>query len=575
MKIRNSLAGLLIVTLFSSTSWAEENYKLSPDSLPQPGVPKGKIVGPLQWKSKIFPGTVRDYAVYVPAQYDANKPACVLVVQDGLQRAQGWKIPTVLDNLIHKKEVPVTIGIFISPGVVPAPHKHAQPRFNRSFEYDAMGDRYARFLIEEILPEVGKTYNLSNDPNDRAIAGSSSGAICAFTVAWERPDAFRRVLSTVGTFVSLRGGNEYSALVRKFEPKPIRVFLQDGSNDLNLYGGSWFIANQQMLSALKFSGYDVKHVWGEGGHNAKHSTAIMPDALRWLWRDYPKPIKSGTAPNRRTDVTIPGEGWQLVSEGHRFTEGPAVNARGEVFFTDIPNNRIHKVDLSGKVSVFAENSPGVNGLMFAADGKLYACQNGTKQIVRYDAEGNAEKVAGNTPANDLVVLPFGTYYTDPGNKKVWFIDKSGKQTLVDEGIAFPNGVITSPDQTLLFVSDTRSRFIYSYQIQADGSLAHKQRYGHVHIPDNANGSGADGMTVDAQGRLYLTTRIGLQIFDQLGRCHQILTKPQNAWLSNVVFGGPNLDTLYVTCGDKVYRRKVKAKGVVPWQAAVKAPRPGL
>ena len=153
MKIRNFLAGLLIVTLFSSTSWAEENYKLSPDSLPQPGVPKGKIVGPLQWKSKIFPGTVRDYAVYVPAQYDANKPACVLVVQDGLQRAQGWKIPTVLDNLIHKKEVPVTIGIFISPGVVPAPHENAQARYNRSFEYDAMGDRYARFLIEEMLPD--------------------------------------------------------------------------------------------------------------------------------------------------------------------------------------------------------------------------------------------------------------------------------------------------------------------------------------------------------------------------------------------------------------------------------------
>ena len=564
-----------VMALVGSVALAQENYQPTADSMPQPGVPKGKIVGPLQWESTIYPGTVRDYTVYVPAQYEASKPACVLVVQDGLRRAEGWKLPTVLDNLIHKQEVPVTIGIFVSPGVVPAPHDGAQPRFNRSFEYDAMGDRYARFLIEEMLPEVAKAYNLSDDPNDRAIAGSSSGAICAFTVAWERPDAFRRVLSTVGTFVSLRGGNEYPALVRKFEPKPIRVFLQDGKNDLNLYGGSWWIANQQMLSALEFSGYDVKHVWGDGGHDAIHSTAIMPDALRWLWRDYPQPIEPGTAPSRRTDIILPGENWQLVSQGHKFTEGPAVNAKGEVFFTDIPNGRIHKIDLSGKVSLFAENSPGVNGLMFGADGKLYACQNGKQRIVRYDEVGNEEPFVENCPSNDLVMLPFGGFYTDPTNKKVWFVSNSGKRTLADEGIEFPNGVITSPDQTLLVVSDTRGRFTYSYQIQSDGSLAHKQRYGHVHVADGVRDSGADGMTVDNEGRLYLTTRLGLQVFDQLGRCHLILTKPQDAWLSNVVFGGPDLDTLYVTCGDKVYRRKVKAKGVVPWQAPAEPPKPRL
>ena len=570
----------LIVSTFSvialvSGARAEESYPVSPDSKPQDGVPKGEIKGPFQWKSKIFPGTMREYAVYVPSQYEAKKPACVLVVQDGLRRAQGWKVPTVLDNLIHKKEVPVTIGIFISPGVVPAANENAQPRFNRSFEYDAMGDRYARFLIEEMLPEVGKTYNLSDDPNDRAIAGSSSGAICAFTVAWERPDAFRRVLSTVGTYVSLRGGNEYPALVRKFEPKPIRVFLQDGSNDLDLYGGSWWIANQQMLSALQFSGYDVKHVWGEGGHNGKHSTAIMPDALRWLWRDYPKPIKAGVAPNRRTKIVIPGEDWQLVSEGHRFTEGPAVNAKGELFFTDIPNGRIHKIDSEGEVTVFAENSPGVNGLMFGSDGILYACQNGKQRIVRYAEDGTEEIVVDNAPSNDIIVLPFGSYYTDPNNKKVWFINKNNERKVVDEGVGFPNGIITSTDQTLLFVSDTRGRFIYSYQIQPDGSLKHKQRYGHVHMPDDVQSSGADGMTMDTEGRLYLTTSLGLQIFDQLGRCHLILTKPQDAWLSNVVFGGPDLDTLYVTCGGKVYRRKVKVKGVIPWQTPVKPPKPRL
>ncbi len=569
----------LAVALFASTAAGQnrEDPQLGPDSKPQEGVPRGEIQGPFKWKSEIFPGTVRNFWIYVPAQYrDRSGPACVLVVQDGLGRARGWKLTTVLDNLIHKKEMPVTIGIFISPGVVPAPHANARPRFNRSFEYDAMGDRYARFLIEEILPHVSEKYDLSDRPDDRAIAGASSGGICAFTAAWERPDAFRRVLSTIGTYVGLRGGNEYPTLIRKTEPRPIRVFLQDGSTDLNIYGGDWWMANQDMLSALKFAGYDVKHAWGSGGHSSKHAAAILPDALRWLWRDYPAPIEVGRTAKRRTDILVPGEGWKLVSEGHKFTEGPAVNARGEVFFTDIPAGRIHRVNLAGEVSVFVENSPGVNGLMFGPDDYLYACQNGNQQIVRYSAEAKEAVFVEKAPSNDLIILSKGgSYYTDPNNKKVWHVDGDGKRRLVDEGIEFPNGVIASTDQTLLFVADTRGRFIYSFQIQPDGSLAHKQKYGHLHVTDDRRDSGADGMTVDTQGRLYVTTRLGIQVLDQLGRVHFIVDKPQNAWVSNVVFGGADLDTLYVTCGDKVYSRKVKAKGVVPWKAPVKPPRPRL
>ncbi len=563
---------LLRVALLAN---AQENYPPHPDSQLRADVRQGETTGPFSWNSQVFPGTVRDYWIYVPAQYDGTKPACLMVVQDGLNRAKGWNLTTVMDNLIHQGEMPVTIGIFIDPGIVPAPHDNAQPRFNRSFEYDSMGDRYVRFLLEEILPEVGKTYRLSDDPNDRAIAGASSGAICAFTAAWERPDAFRRVLSTIGTYVGLRGGNEYPTLVRKTEPKPIRVFLQDGSNDLNLYGGDWWTANQDMLSALKFAGYDVHHAWGEGGHNGKHAAAIMPDALRWLWRDYPKPITVGKGAPRRTDILIPGEDWQVVSAGHKFTEGPAVNEKGEVFFTDIPNDRIHKIGLDGQVTVFVEHSAKSNGLMFSPDGYLYACQNGNQRIVRYDAEGHEETVVEDAPCNDLVVLPRGGYYTDPGNGKVWHVDDDGQRRVVDDSIERPNGIITSADQTLLHVADTRGRFVYSFQIQPDGSLAHGQRYGYLHCPDETSESGADGMTVDTEGRLYVTTRIGLQVLDQLGRVHLIIRKPQNEWLSNVVFGGPELDTLYATCGDKVYRRKMKAKGVVPWREPVKPPRPHL
>jgi gluconolactonase len=551
--------------------------ELTPDSQKQADVPEGRVEGPFEWKSKIFPGTVRNYWVYVPQQYDKDKPACQMIIQDGLGRANAWKLPTVMDNLIAKGEIPVMIGIFIEPGVVPAVTDGDQPRFNRSFEYDAMGDRYARFLLDEILPEVGKSYNLSDDPNDRGIGGASSGAICAFTAAWERPSEFRRVLSTIGTYVGLRGGNEYPVLVRKTEPKPIRVFLQDGSNDLNIYAGDWWVANQDMLSALKFSGYEVKHAWGEGGHDNK-AQSIIPDAMRWLWAEHGQPLTAGVGrgAKRRTDLLIADEPWQLVSEGHRFTEGPAVNSKGEVFFTDIPNNRIHKIGLDGKVSTFAENTGAANGLMFRADGSLLACQSGNKQIAVYDAGGEATGLIEGAPSNDLLVFGDGSgFFTDPENKKVWHFTAEGAKKVVDEGIGFANGVIASPGQEFLYVSDTRGRFIYSYQIQADGSLRYKQPYGYLHLTEDGGESGADGMTVDSEGRLYVTTRLGVQILDQLGRVHLILEKPDGGWLSNCVFGGPELDTLYVTCGGKVYKRKLKARGVIPWQEPLKAPRPGL
>ncbi|QDT34320.1 SMP-30/gluconolactonase/LRE family protein [Thalassoglobus polymorphus] len=571
---RLTLLSTLLVC--NATLFAQDKQTLPEDSKYHDGVPKGEIIGPIKWESKIFPGTVRDYWLYVPEQYNKEKPACLFIAQDGLNRAKGWHIPEILDNLIHKNEVPVQIGIFISPGVVPAANSNAQARFNRSFEYDALGDRYARFLIEEIIPEVKKSYNISDDPNDRAIAGASSGAICAFTAAWERPDQFRRVLSTIGTYVGLRGGDAYPVLIRKHEPKPLRVFLSDGRNDLNLYGGEWFVANQAMLSALEFSGYEVEHRWGDGGHNSKHAVQIMPDAMRWLWKNYPEPIQAGTTENRRTDLLIPNENWEAVSSGHRFTEGPVANDMGELFFTDIPNGSIHKISADGTVSTFAENSPGVNGLMFGPDGKLYACQNGNKQIVRYTMSGEMEAVCKGVESNDLVVLHDGSgYFTDPNNKKVWRFSPDGKTSVVDTGIERPNGVIVSPDQTLLTVSDTAGRFTYSFQIQPDGKLAHKQAYGHLHLPDSTGNSGADGMTVDTEGRLYVTTRQGLQVLDQPGRVHLIIDKPQDGWLSNVVFGGKNFDTLYVTCGDKVFKRRVKATGVQPWKAPVKPPKPRL
>ncbi|MEW6161571.1 MAG: SMP-30/gluconolactonase/LRE family protein, partial [Verrucomicrobiota bacterium] len=488
-----------------------------------------------------------------------------------------WRVPIVFDNLIHRKEMPVTIGLFLNPGVLPAPRTNALARFNRSLEYDGLGDRYARFLLEEVLPSIAQRYNITANPSGRAIGGASSGAICAFTAAWERPEAFGRVFSTIGTYVGLRGGNDYPTLIRKTEPKPIRIFLQDGSGDLNIYGGNWWIANQDMLSALKFAGYPVTNIWGDGGHNSKHGAAIFPEAMRWLWAGYPDPIPAGVGSLQPVmEILIPGEGWQLVGEGYRFTEGPAANAKGEVFFTDIPNNRIHKIGLDGKVSVFAESTGGANGLMFGPDGRLFACANGKKQIVAYDSDGTAKVIANDIESNDLAITHQGEIYiTDPGNKRIWLVKANGEKRLLDEGITFPNGVLLTPDQSLLLAADTRGQFVYSFQIRADGSLAHKQAYHHMHLVDGKTQSGADGMTVDTRGRLYVTTEAGLQVFDQAGRVNAIIPKPQRAWLSNVAFGGPDLNELYVTCGDKIYKRKTRAKGVLSSLPPILPPAPRL
>jgi enterochelin esterase-like enzyme len=266
---------------------ADDDYKLGPDSQEQPDVPHGKVTKH-SWTSTIFPGTVRDYWIYVPEQYDAKQPACVMVFQDGggyVNPKGQFRVPVVFDNLIHKKEMPVTIGLFINPGNVPASGKE-KAKSNRSFEYDSLSDQYVRFLEKEMLPEVAKEYNLRKDAAGRAICGISSGGICAFTAAWERPDLFGKVLSHVGSFTNIRGGHVYPALIRqtKGKPKPIRVFLQDGSGDLDNAYGNWPLSNQQMASALKFAGYDYRFEYGDGGHNGKHGGAILPESLRWLWR---------------------------------------------------------------------------------------------------------------------------------------------------------------------------------------------------------------------------------------------------------------------------------------------------
>lgn len=284
MLLRLSLFGFILV---SFPLWAVDDYKLTEDHQRHEGVPQGKITK-FRWTSKVFPGTERDCWLYVPQQYDGKTPAAFMVFQDGggqVNEKGGYRAPIVLDNLIHKKEIPVMIALFIDPGTVPANDKGQLPRSNRSFEYDTLSNQYAEFLEKEMIPEVTKNYKIRMDAAGRGICGISSGGICAFTVAWERPDLFSKVLSHVGSFTNIRGGDAYPGMIRKTERKPIRVWLQDGSNDLDNLHGSWPLANLQMAAALKFMRYDFRFDYGDGGHNNKHGAATMPDALRWLWRD--------------------------------------------------------------------------------------------------------------------------------------------------------------------------------------------------------------------------------------------------------------------------------------------------
>jgi len=288
MRLSSWIAAIVAVSTLLANFATAEDYTLAGDSLPKEGVPKGGVTKYQFANSTVFPGTVRDYWIYVPAQYDGATPAAVMVFQDGewyVDTEKDFRVPVVFDNLIHQGAMPVTIGIFINPGVIPAADGQGEPVKNRSVEYDTLSDAYARFLIEEMLPEVGKTWKLTEDPEQRAIAGISSGGICAFTVAWERPDAFRKVLSHVGSFTNIRSGHVYPALIRKEEKRPMRVFLQAGEKDLDNAHGNWPLANLQMDKALAFAGYDYKFVMGTEGHNGKHGGAILPESLRWLWRE--------------------------------------------------------------------------------------------------------------------------------------------------------------------------------------------------------------------------------------------------------------------------------------------------
>ena len=529
-----------------------------PHRATNPGAPAGDVIKAEFDQSKVYPGTWREYWVYVPKQLDRAKPAPVMVFQDGLQHQRA---PIVFDNLIHAKAIPPMVGVFVMHGRVRAPSADALDRMNRSYEYDSVSGDYARFLLDELLPHVAKTHGvtLSTDPNDRAIAGNSSGAIAAFAAAWQRPDAFRRVFSAIGTYVGLRGGNEFPVLIRKTEPKPIRVFLQDGRNDLNNYTGSWFIANQDMQSALELRGLRRHARVGRRRAQlaARHrdlSAGADLAVARLAGADQGEPrreVASGRLSGARARRGLAGR--QRRTSRHRRTGG---QRHWRAVLHRSANNRIHKVGLDGKVTVFAENTNGANGMMFGPDGRLYAGATRTRQIVAYDPSGKAQVLAEDMPVNDLAVNVKGRSLFHRHGQQEGLVPAQGRHAARGRrGIESPNGVLFSPDQTLLYVSDYVGQLSWVFQIQPDGSLAHKQRYFYVHMPDAATRSGRTAWRSMPRGASTSPPRSACRSSIRSASATRSFPRRSARSLSNVEFGGRTSTRCYVTNGDKVFKRK--------------------
>lgn len=542
---------------------AVDQYVLTEESTTRaPGVASGKVEAFAFAESTVFADTTRDCWLYVPAQYDGTKPAALMVFQDGhayVGEKGQMRVPIVFDNLIAKGDMPVTIGLFVNPGhrgKADAKRGGWGNRNNRSVEYDTPSADYVTMLTDELIPHVVERFSLKlhEGPDMRAICGMSSGGICAWTAAWEKPAAFGKVLSHIGSFTNIRGGHVYPALIRKTERKPIRVFLQDGANDLNNQHGSWPLGNLQMAKALAFAGYEHRFVFGDGAHNGLHGGAILPDSLRWLWH--------GWKTETRAKAPLLDVKWELDSEGYQFTDGAATFQDDVAFFSDLPSGRILRQRDSS--TAWLDKGPRVSGLGFGPDA-LYAAVQGegdskTKKIVRIDTTSQEiTTIATRVNPNDLVVADKGMiYFTDTkaGTVNAVPITARGmsRPSPIAGGIIKPNGIALDPNGNLL-VSEYGGRHLWRFTFDDHGLLSGGQRVAQLRVPEGKADAGGDGMVVDPEGHVYVTSYAGIQVFKDdvlLG----IYPKPQDKpTVSATVIG----DQLLVCSADKIFLAPLYSK----------------
>ena len=494
--------------------------------------------------SKIYPGTEREILVYVPQQYTGDKPACLLVCMDGIL----YDATTVMDNLIASGEMPVTIGVFVNPGVV-YDEEGEVVRYNRCKEFDSTDDLFVQFLEQEVLAKVegmqtesGKTIRLSNDANDRAITGASSGGIAAFTAAWNRPDLFSRVYTTVGTFVAMRGGHEYPAIVRKTEPKPLRIYMQDGWYDVwNPIFGEWFEYNLLMESAFNFAGYEVFHKWDRGNHSIKYGTLAFPDAMRWLWKGYPAKVQKGWSNNGMLqEILIAGEDWREV-------ELPVEIGSKDIFAT------------ADSSMVFASH---MNVYKVSADGnceQVGKLKSGERLLGEHlTARGSTLYKKGVKVADGLSGLQ-AVQELDGGKYLALCDDQAKCQNNVWVISAGCRSLAIAPDYRFCVTAEPNTHHLISTIIGKEGEMKYSEPFYYLHDLSNGAQQMAGNMAFDTKGNLYVATGMGVQVADHNGRVRAILSLPAGG-VKSLAFSG---NYLYVVCGDKLFVRKMKAKGYLP------------
>lgn len=494
-------------------------------------------------ESYIYPGTQREILVYVPQQYTGEHPACLLVCMDGIL----YDATTVMDNLIASGEMPVTIGVFVNPGVV-YDEDGEVVRYNRCKEFDSTDDSFATFLENEVLAKVegmqtesGKTIRLSKDANDRAITGASSGGIAAFTAAWSRPDLYSRVYTTVGTFVAMRGGHEYPAIVRKTEPKPLRIYMQDGWYDVwNPIFGEWFEYNLLMESAFNFAGYEVFHHWNRGNHSIKYGTLAFPDAMRWLWKGYPARVQKGWSNNGiLQDILLKDEDWQEIPGSMEIDSDLFATADSSIVFSS--QTMIYKVSPVGACTHVGAMKTGE---------RLMGCGLTARGTTLYY---KGTKVADGLSGLQAVLPLDGDRYlalcNDRAKSKpnVWVVSAGSRALAI------------APDYRFCVTGEDKTHHLLSTIVSQQGEMLYSEPFYYLHDMSNGVLQPAGNMAFDTKGNLYVATEMGVQVADHNGRVRAILSLPAGG-VQSLAFSG---NYLYVLCGNRLFVRKMNAEGHLP------------
>ena len=544
--------GFISALFLSCTLFAQQAYNVAapydPATVKVAEDQRGEVIKFMMQESTRYPGTEREILVYVPQQYRDTAPACLLVCMDGIL----YDATTVLDNLIASGEMPVTIGVFINPGVVYDENKNVV-RYNRCKEFDSTDDTWAQFIEQEVLPQVrtlktqdGQAINISTDPNDCAITGASSGGIAAFTAAWNRPDMFSRVYTTVGTFVAMRGGHEYPAVVRKTEPKPLRIYMQDGWYDVwNPIFGEWFEYNLLMESAFNFAGYEAFHIWNRGNHSIKYGTLAFPDAMRWLWKGYPARVNKGTSNNGMLQAILdPAYDWVSLSITNAIDGDIYPAADGKIVFAS--GNQVCQLDVEGKHQVVSTLKSGER-LM----GEGLSLRSNTLYK-------NGHKVAeGLRTCQSVQELAGGKYVAlcHPSVKSTSTV------TVLSQGT---RAVAVAPDYRFCVSVQEHTHHLISTIMDKQGNLLYSEPFYFLHDLSNGTLATAGNMAFDTQGNLYVATPMGVQVADHNGRVRAILSLPAGQ-VHSLAFSGKYL---YVRCGEQIFVRQMKAIGHNPQQGAM-------